>query len=181
MNGAKSINKRHRKYHFAKTKPLAKSMYQQKHNDKFARKIGASLNRRSKFRSKAARSGVAAVEAAFCFPVIVILMLGTLEITSGLFLRESLSICSFEACRVGTRRGSTATDVQDRAIEVLADRGVTSATVTITPSNFDDLVSLDAISVSITAPTAGNSIFVFDNLANRSISSSVAMVREFDE
>ena len=71
--------------------------------------------------------------------------------------------------------------VQARATEVLADRGVTGATVTITPSSFDALSSLDQFTVAISAPTAGNSIFIFDNLANRTIQSSVTMVREFDD
>ena len=124
---------------------------------------------------------MAAVEAAFCFPLIVLLMLGTLEVTAGLYLRESLSVCSFEACRVGTRRGATAEDVEDRAMEVLADRGVTGATVVITPNNFSSLSALDPISVEISAPTAGNSIFIFDNLAGRTVRSRVTMIREFDD
>jgi len=127
------------------------------------------------------RSGAAVVEAAICFPLILVLMLGTLEITSGLYLRESLSICGFEACRVGTRRGATADDVRDRATEVLADRGVSGGEVIITPDSFDALNSLDQISVQVSAPTAGNSIFIFDNLANRTIRSRVTMIREFDD
>ena len=137
--------------------------------------------RRFKFRAQTERSGVAAVEAAICFPLIILLMLGTLEITAGLYLRESLSVCSFEACRVGTRRGSTAADVEARALEVLADRGVTGANIVITPDGFGGLSALDPISVEISAPTAGNSIFIFDNLANRTIFSTVTMVREFDD
>jgi len=108
-------------------------------------------------------------------------MLGTLEITAGLYLRESLSVCSFEACRVGTRRGATAADVEARAREVLADRGVVGANFTVTPTSFDGLEALDQISVAITAPTAGNSIFIFDNLVNRNVQSRVTMIREFDD
>ena len=140
-----------------------------------------AATRRKPFGSRTDRSGAAVVEAAICFPLILLLTLGTLEITSGLYLRESLSVCCFEACRVGTRRGATANDVQARAEEVLADRGITGATVVLTPNNFDSLNSLDTFSVQITAPTAGNSIFIFDNLTNRSIQSSVTMIREFDE
>lgn len=140
-----------------------------------------ATTRRKRFSSRTQRSGAAVVEAAICFPLIIILMLGTLEISAGLYLRESLSVCCFEACRVGTVRRATADDVQARAIEVLADRGVTGASVVLTPSNYDSLNSLDTFSVQITAPTAGNSIFIFDNLVNRSIQSNVTMVREFDE
>ena len=144
-------------------------------------KATRSQQRKSKSGVRSKRSGVAAVEAAFCFPLIIVLMLGTLEITSGLYLRESLSVCSFEACRVGTRRGATAADVRARALEVLTDRQVSGANVVVTPNGFDDLKALDKISVEITAPTAGNSIFVFDNLANRNVTSKVTMIREFDD
>ena len=144
--------------------------------------LKAGRLRHRRFKSIAyGRSGIAAVEAAFCFPLIIILMLGTLEISAGLYLRESLSICCFEACRIGTRRGATVADVEARAQEVLADRGVTGATVVITPNDFEPLVALDQISVQITAPTAGNSIFIFDNLADRNVVSEVAMIREFDD
>ena len=108
-------------------------------------------------------------------------MLGTLEISAGLYLRESLSVCCFEACRVGTRRGATAEDVLARAEEVLADRDVVNANVILTPNNYESLNSLDQITVQIIAPTAGNSIFIFDNLTNRSIQASVTMIREFDD
>ena len=155
-------------------------MFHQKPNKTHISKRRVATSRKT-FGSRTTLSGVAAVEAALCIPLILILMLGTLEITSGLYLRESLSVCSFEACRTGTRRRSTAADVQARATEVLADRGVTGATVTITPSSFDALSSLDQFTVAISAPTAGNSIFIFDNLANRTIQSSVTMVREFDD
>ena len=137
--------------------------------------------RRSKFNVRKDRSGVAAVEAAICFPLIILLMLGTLEITAGLYLRESLSVSCFEACRVGTRRGATAQDVQARALEVLEDRGVVGGNVIITPDDFGGLSALDQISVEISAPTAGNSIFIFDNLADRTVYSKVTMIREFDD
>ena len=156
-------------------------MFQQKTTARRAPKEGKIWHRRSKVSNRTGRSGVAAVEAAICFPLIILLMLGTLEITAGLYLRESLSVCCFEACRVGTRRGATASDVEDRALEVLTDRGVTGGSVIITPGSFDSLEALDQISVEISAPTAGNSIFIFDNLAGRIIRSKVTMIREFDD
>jgi len=137
--------------------------------------------RRLRGRCRNRRDGAAAVEAAICFPLIILLMLGTLEITAGLYVKESLSICCFEGCRIGTRRGATAGDVQARAIAVLASRDIVGATIEVIPSDFSALTELDNISVRITAPTAGNSIFIFDNLANRNIQSQVTMIREFDD
>ena len=156
-------------------------MLHQNTNSSQSVKRGQPLHRRSRLNARTERSGVAAVEAAICFPLIILLMLGTLEITAGLYLRESLSVCSFEACRIGTRRGATVDAVQARAEEVLADRGVTGAKIVITPGDFEPLSALDHISVEISAPTAGNSIFIFDNLADRTIFSKVTMIREFDD
>ena len=148
--------------------------------------VPGKRRRRSLIR-KRTRGGAAAVEAAFCFPLIILLMLGTLEVCSGIYLKESLSVCAFEAVRVGVRRRSTAEDVRARAIEVLADRQVIipgdddEAGITITPNDFSSLKALDEINVTIVAPTAGNSLYIFDSLVNRHITASVTMVREFDE
>lgn len=124
-----------------------------------------------------------------CIPVVIILMLGTLEVCSGIYLAESLTICSYEACRAGVRRRATYDDVYARAVEALADRNVTLPTnddgesvgIVIEPSDFSTLKSLDPIKVTITAPTAGNSLYIFDTLVNRNLTASVSMVREFDE
>lgn len=148
----------------------------------------ATRRRRKRPSLRQTRRGTAAVEAAFCIPVVVILMLGTLEICSGIFLSESLTVSAYEACRAGIRRNSTADDVYARAVEILAERNVTLPSdgngnpqgITIEPENFSALKALDPIKVTISAPTAGNSIFVFDTLVDRNVTTSVTMVREFD-
>ena len=114
-------------------------------------------------------------------------MMGTLEACAGIYLKESITICAFEGTRVGVRRNGTAQDVRDTVLAALADRQViipgddSSLGVTITPSNFDSLDALDEINVQIVAPTAGNSLYIFDSFVNRNVSCSVTMVREFDE
>ena len=114
-------------------------------------------------------------------------MLGTLEVCAGIYLKESLTVCAFEGIRVGVHRRATADDVRNRVLEALADRQVTipdgddEAGVTIAPSDFSSLDALDEIRVTIVAPTAGNSLYIFDSLVNRYVDASVTMVREFDE
>jgi len=138
--------------------------------------------------ANATRDGAAAVEAAFCIPVVIILMLGTLEICSGIYLSESLTVSAYESCRAGIRRRSTANDVYERAVQILAERNVTLSTgaggqpvgITVQPANFSGLKALDPVTVTITAPTTGNSMFIFDTLYNRNVTVSVSMVREFD-
>ena len=77
----------------------------------------------------------------------------------------------------------------ERVIEALADRQVNLPTgaggepegVEIIPNDFSELSELDTITVRITAPTQGNSLYIFDSLFNRDVSSQVTMVREFNE
>ncbi len=140
-------------------------------------------------RIRADRKGAAVVEAAMCIPVVIVLMLGTLEVCAGIYLSESLTVCAAEACRSGVRRRATYDDVYERAIEALADRNVTLPTdnngdptgIVIEPEDFSTLRALDPITVTITAPTAGNSLYIFDTMVNRNFTASVSMVREFDE
>lgn len=146
-------------------------------------------NKRSRLAGRRARRGGAAVEAAICFPVIIILMMGTLEICAGIFLKESLTLCAYEGVRAGIHRRSSAEDVMERVLEMLEDRQITIPEssdgspqgIEIIPSDFSDLKALDPITVRIIAPTAGNSLYIFDSLVNRNVSASVTMVREFDE
>ncbi len=132
------------------------------------------------------REGAAAVEAAFCFPIIILLMMGTLEICAGIYLQESVTVCAFEGARVGVHRGATPEDIIARVEQALADRQVIIPSddpelgITVIPSDFSGLKALDPITVQVVAPTAGNSLYIFDSLVNRNVSASVTMVREFN-
>jgi hypothetical protein len=144
---------------------------------------------RRRRRVRAERKGAAVVEAAMCIPILIVLMMGTLEVCSAIYLSESLTVCAFEACRTGVRRRATYDDVYERAVEALADRNVSLPEdgsgepqgIVIEPTDFSSLSALDPITVTITAPTAGNSLYIFDNMLNRNFTVSVTMVREFDE
>ena len=111
------------------------------------------------------RSGAAGVEAAFCFPIIIIIMMGTLEICSGIYLKESVSICAFEGCRVGCRRGATRDTVMDRLVEVLRDREITLPTkangepegVEIIPNDFSTLCPPSPMTTAASAVNARES------------------------
>ncbi len=132
-------------------------------------------------RNRRRRNGAAAVEAALCMPVVIILMFGTLEACSGIFLTESLKIVAYEGARVGVRRGATFDMVEARCQEVLSARGVKGGTVTITPGNFADLLALQPVNVTVEAPYSGNSLFAFSIFTGHSAEGAVSMMREFDD
>ncbi len=70
------------------------------------------------------RRGVAAVEFAVCLPVIVLLVFGSIEASSFIFLRQSLSAAAYEGIREAVRSGSTTAEVTDRAENILQSRFV---------------------------------------------------------
>ena len=119
--------------------------------------------------------GIVAVEAAICMLVIVPIMFATLEICSGYYLQESLTIAAYEGARTGSRTGSTAAQVQDYVSEILAERGVDipPSGIVITPATFDQRRRMEPVRVTVTCSTEGNSIFVFDQMAGRQLSAFV--------
>ena len=130
------------------------------------------------------RKGIAAVEAAFCVPVLVILMFGTLEICAGIYLRESITVAAFEGVRAGLGRGSDADDIRDAVNQVLADRNISlgdTGKIVIRPNSFNNIKALEPVSVEISVPTRNNVLFAFSHLINRTVRGRAVMFREFDE
>ena len=129
------------------------------------------------------RRGAAAVEAAMCIPVIIILMFGTLEISAGYYLKESLSIAAYEGARTGAKRRATKAQVIARVNDILSARNVDlgeSGSIVVSPDDLSSLSALDPLTVTVKAPSAGNSAIIFDSVANRMITGQVKMAREFD-
>ena len=126
------------------------------------------------------RSGTAAVECALCIPVVVILMLGTLELCSAIYLRETATLSAYEGARVGVRRMAERQDVIDHVENLLEARNITGATIQVTPEDFAVLPALEPIEVAVIIPTAGNSTYVFDFMVDKDVTGRVTMVREFD-
>jgi Flp pilus assembly protein TadG len=130
-------------------------------------------------RRKPTRRGIAATECALVLPVIFLLAFSTLEICSGLYLRQSATTIAFEAVRIGARGSATVQDVIDECNDLFQQRGISNATVTVSPDDFNKLKSLDPITVTVRAPCKGNTWFLWNLLPNSDVEASVTMVREF--
>lgn len=127
------------------------------------------------------RRGTAAAECAFCIPLILLLTFATLEICSAIFVKETLTIAAYEGARVGVKRRATAQDAYDQCETVLLARGIVDYEINITPSDLSTLSALDTVTVNVQAPNAGNSFFIGQFMEGRGLSSTVNMVREFDD
>jgi Flp pilus assembly protein TadG len=125
------------------------------------------------------RRGVAAVEFAVCLPIIVLLVLGTIEACSMIFLKQTLAIAAYEGVRTAIIPGKTKADVEAACNQILVDRGVASGKVTVTPANFDTLEPGKYVDVTVTAPCNANSIVRNKFYKGKTLTSNASMMIEF--
>jgi Flp pilus assembly protein TadG len=138
-----------------------------------------SLKRNHKRREQRTRLGVAATELAVCLPVIVLLVVATVEACSMVFVKQSLTVTAYEGVRTALVKGSTATDVENTCNQILLDRRIDGATVTITPRNIPSLSPGDYVDVTITAPCDQNTIVPNGFYRGRNLSATASMMIEF--
>ncbi len=105
----------------------------------------------------AARDGAAVVELALALPVLVMLVMGTLEICELVFLKHSMSIASYEGARLGARKTATAAQVIERCESILSGRRVSGGSVTVSPTSLTGIPRGTEIQVQIRAPLQLNS------------------------
>ncbi len=122
------------------------------------------------------RKGIAAVEFAVCLPVIVLLVFGAIEASSFIFLKQSLSVASYEGIREAAKDGGTLGTATARAEAILNSRGVNDFNVDF--PNGVDLARGQNIICEVTAPTQTNSPLAGQFIANRDLTARVVMLKE---
>ncbi len=125
------------------------------------------------------RHGVAAAELAVCLPVIVLIVLATIEACTMVFLKQSLSIAAYEGARAALSQSATAAEAQQAAQRVLTERRVNGGTVTLQPTNLGSVAPGQHFTVTATAPAAGNSVIPVRFYRGRTLAGSATMMKEF--
>ena len=124
------------------------------------------------------RRGVAAAELAVCLPIVVLMVIATIEACSALFLKQSLTVAAYEGVRTAIEERATTANVQAACNQILADRKIKGASVTLTPSNIDALNPGDFIDVTVTAPCGPNSVVPAAFYRGRSLKATASMMIE---
>jgi hypothetical protein len=125
------------------------------------------------------RKGAAIVELAIVLPLLLLLLMGTIEACAAMHLQQSIDIASYEAVRTGLLPKSSPGLVKLTAEKFLKTRNTKGATISITPANFDTAAIGTTITVSISAPSNENlpvSPFFFKD---KTIVSSCSMMKEY--
>lgn len=123
------------------------------------------------------RFGVAAVEFAVCLPVIVLLVFGSIEASSFIFLKQSLSVACYEGTREAAKLGSTDATATDRAQAILESRGVNDFEIRF-PEGVTDLTRGQQVVCEVAAPTRTNSPLAGEFITNRTLTARVVMLKE---
>jgi len=125
------------------------------------------------------RRAVAIVEFACVLPMLLLILLGTLESTSMIYRQQTISIAAYEGCRVALIPKITRGQVDAAINQIMTDRRIRNAQITIIPNDFVNAPAQTIIEVRVTAPAAGNSIIAPRFFANRSLTGSCFMMKEF--
>jgi Flp pilus assembly protein TadG len=128
-------------------------------------------------RGRTAR-GVAAAELAVCLPIVVLMVIATIEACSAVFLKQSLTVAAYEGVRTALEEEATAKDVRATCDRILADRRVKKASVRVRPSNIDALQPGDYVDITVSAPAAANSVVPANFYRGRTLSATASMMIE---
>jgi hypothetical protein len=115
---------------------------------------------------------------AVCLPIVVLLVIATMEACSAVFLKQSLTVAAYEGVRVALNEGATAKSVQDTCNRILADRRVKGARVRVRPSNIAALEPGEFVDVTVSAPAANNTIVPATFYRGRTLSAVASMMIE---
>lgn len=124
------------------------------------------------------RTGAAVVEFAVCLPVILLIVLGSIEAASMLFLRQALVQSAYEGAKVAARNDGNITDATTAVENVAAGRRLKSMAVTFAPADIEAVPQGEIIRVTVSAPGDANSFIPFGPFKNRTVAAQAVMVKE---
>lgn len=128
--------------------------------------------------SRKSRNGIATVELALVLPVMLILVLGTIEVCHRIFLRQSSLLVAYEGARLAARSITSSQDVIARCNTMLEQRRVVGGTVQVIPENLLALAPGELFTIRVTVPWANNSPTRFVLRDQGTVSVDVHMLRE---
>ena len=98
--------------------------------------------------------GAAAVELAFCLPVLFVFLFGSYELCRANMIRHAADAAAYEGARIGILPNATTEQVEDAVGFVLSSVGVSDFSVELIPTVLDNTVT--KIRVEVTIPFRGN-------------------------
>lgn len=123
------------------------------------------------------RRAAATVELAVLLPVILVIVLGSIESASMIFLRQALVQSSYEAAKVAVKTGDLA-QARSFALAVTKGRKINNVSIKFEPADIQTAARGSLIRVSVSAPGDNNSVIPFGVFRGRIITAQASMTRE---
>ena len=105
------------------------------------------------------RAGAAAVEFAVCLPVLITVVLGSIEASNLIHVQHALKTAAYEAARTaGKDSAATSSELTSLAQTILDVYHVKDGQVSITPDDLATVSTGGQVTVTVTAPMAVNRV-----------------------
>jgi hypothetical protein len=124
------------------------------------------------------RRAAAAVELAICLPLLVLLVMASIEACTMIFLDHSLTIASYEGVRAGINYDGTNADVLARCNSIINSREIKGAKIKINPSDVSQVDRGQPIAVTVSAPCNLNMIIPPWFYDGRTLQATMTMIKE---
>jgi len=111
-------------------------------------------------------------------PVVLLLVIGSIEAAYFISLKQSLQIAAHEAIREASRSTATEAETTARALAILESREVKGATVRYPNGNVADIARGEPVTIEVSAPTRANSPLAGQWVVNRNFTARVYMLKE---
>lgn len=134
--------------------------------------------RRKNVSKRSSRRGAAVVELAICTPVIILVAVALIELGTLIFLKQGLAVAAYEAGHRAVQPAATASDAVNAANEILGQRNIEGANVTVSPGNLDSLQPGEIFTVTVTAPSDQNAIAIFGLFASSQVEGKAVVMKE---
>jgi len=105
-------------------------------------------------------------------------VLGMIECCSMIFLKQSLTVASYEGIRTALQDKAVSADVLRTSQQILTQRRVSGGTITVNPANIPGIAPGQYITVTVTAPADRNSVIPGSFFRGRTLSASATMMKE---
>lgn len=145
---------------------------------KVKNKLQRSLKQRCGVAKRSSRKGAAVVELAICTPVIILVSVALIELGTLIFLKQGLAVAAYEAGHRGVQPAATSNDALNAANEILGQRNINGANVSVSPANIEDLDPGELFTVTVTAPSDQNAIAIFGLFASSQIEAKAVVMKE---
>jgi Flp pilus assembly protein TadG len=124
------------------------------------------------------RRGVAAIEFAILLPVVALLVFGSIEAASFIFLKQSLQVAAYEGVREAVRGNSTEAQAITRATDILQSRQIRDTRIRFTRGEVAMAKRGEPVVIEISAPTQSNSPLAGRWIGNRTLTARLLMLKE---